>query len=76
VTNTGNQNMHSWMVHWTWPSGVTLTNIWNAEHSSMGGVEMAGPSWNGSVATSGSIEFGMNVSGALTSAPEFECFPS
>jgi lytic cellulose monooxygenase (C4-dehydrogenating) len=77
VANTGSQAMHNWMVHWTWPSGVTLGNIWNAEHSSMGGVEMAAPaSWNASIATSGSVEFGMNVSGALTSAPEFDCFPS
>jgi len=77
VANTGSQAMHNWMVHWTWPSGVTLGNIWNAEHSSMGGVEMAAPaSWNAAIATGGSVEFGMNVSGSLTSAPEFECFPS
>jgi chitin-binding protein len=77
VTNTGTQHMNNWMVHWTWPSGVTMSNIWNAEHSTMGGVEMAAPvSWNRTVATSGSVEFGMNVSGAITTAPEFDCFPS
>ncbi|HEX2145102.1 MAG TPA: lytic polysaccharide monooxygenase [Glycomyces sp.] len=78
VTNTGSQAIHNWMLHWTWPSsGVQITQIWNAEHSTMGGMEMAEPvSWNAAVATGGSTEFGFNVSGSLTSAPTFECFPS
>ncbi|NUQ89671.1 MAG: cellulose-binding protein [Glycomyces artemisiae] len=78
VKNTGTQAMHNWMLHWTWPSsGVTVSQIWNAEHSTMGGVEMASPvSWNAAVALNGTVEFGFNVSGSLTSAPEFECFPT
>jgi chitin-binding protein len=38
---------------------------------------MAAPvSWNKAIATGGSVEFGMNVSGSLSGAPAFECFPS
>ncbi|MFB9662022.1 lytic polysaccharide monooxygenase [Glycomyces mayteni] len=78
VKNTGTQAIHNWMLHWTWPaSGVTVSQIWNAEHSVMGGVEMASPvSWNAAVPVGGTVEFGFNVSGSLTGAPVFECFPS
>ena len=77
VANTGTRNINNWMLHWTWPSGVSMSQVWNAEHSVMGGVEMAAPvSWNKTIAAGGSVEFGMNVSGALSGAPAFECFPS
>lgn len=77
VANTGSQAIHNWMLHWEWPSGVTLGNIWNAEHSTMGTMEMAEPvDWNKAIPVGGSIEFGLNVSGSLTSAPEFACLPS
>jgi chitin-binding protein len=77
VANTGTQAVHNWMLHWTWPSGVTASQAWNAELSTMGGVEMAEPvSWNASIPVGGSVEFGMNVSGSLTSAPAFDCLPS
>ena len=78
VTNTGTQNIHNWMLHWSWPrSGTTISQIWNAEHSVMGGVEMAEPvSWNRSIAVGGSVQFGFNVSGAIGDTPEFDCLPS
>ncbi|WP_204745376.1 lytic polysaccharide monooxygenase [Glycomyces paridis] len=78
VENTGDQAIHNWMLHWEWPSsGVTISQIWNAEHSTMGDMEMAAPvSWNQAIAVGGSIEFGFNVSGALSGAPEFDCFPT
>jgi chitin-binding protein len=77
VANTGTQAIHNWMLHWQWPSGVTLGNIWNASHSTMGTSEMAAPvDWNKAIPIGGSVEFGFNVSGALASAPAFECFPS
>ncbi|RRS00336.1 lytic polysaccharide monooxygenase [Glycomyces terrestris] len=78
IANTGSQAIHTWMLHWTWPtSGVAISSIWSAEHSTMGGMEMAGPAaWNAAVAVDGTAEFGFNVSGPLSTAPEFECFPS
>ena len=78
VSNTGTQAIHNWMLHWTWPrSGAAVSSVWNAEHSTMGGMEMAEPvSWNKEIAVGGSVQFGFNVSGAIGSAPEFDCFPS
>jgi chitin-binding protein len=77
VANTGTQAIHNWMLHWAWPSGVTADQAWNAELSTMGGVQMAEPvSWNAAVPVGGSVEFGMNVSGSLASAPAFDCLPS
>ncbi|MDA1360812.1 lytic polysaccharide monooxygenase [Glycomyces luteolus] len=77
VANTGTQAIHNWMLHWQWPAGVTLSNIWSASHSTMGTMEMAAPvDWNKEIPVGGSVEFGLNVSGSLTSAPTFECLPS
>ncbi|GAA2304216.1 hypothetical protein GCM10009853_071490 [Glycomyces scopariae] len=78
VKNTGSQAIHTWMLHWTWPaSGVTISQIWNASHSTMGGMQMAAPvSWNAAVALNGTVEFGFNVNGPLTTAPTFDCFPT
>jgi lytic cellulose monooxygenase (C4-dehydrogenating) len=77
IANTGTQAIHNWMLHWQWPSGVTLSNIWNATHSTMGSMEMAAPvDWNKAIPVGGSVEFGLNVSGSLASAPAFDCLPS
>lgn len=79
VTNTGDANIGDWMIHWLWPpnSGITITNSWNTEISTMGDMEMAGPSgWNASIATGQSVTFGFNVNGSLTSMPELDCIPS
>ncbi|MEU6859145.1 lytic polysaccharide monooxygenase [Glycomyces sp. NPDC046736] len=78
VANTGTRTVHAWMLHWTWAnSGVTINQIWNAEHSTMGGMEMAEPlSWNQEIPVGGQVEFGFNVSGALGGAPELDCIAS
>ncbi|MCH7230666.1 lytic polysaccharide monooxygenase [Glycomyces sp. L485] len=78
VTNTGDANMGSWMVHWLWPpdSGIEITQAWNTEISTMGDMQMASPSgWNASIASGESVNFGFNVSGALSSMPELDCMP-
>lgn len=79
VTNTGTDNIGDWMIHWLWPpeSGITITNAWNTEISTMGDMEMASPSgWNASIAAGQSITFGFNVNGSLTSMPALDCIPS
>jgi predicted carbohydrate-binding protein with CBM5 and CBM33 domain len=77
VANTGTQAVHNWMLHWEWPDGVTLSSVWNASHSTMGTMEMAAPvEWNKEIPVGGSVEFGFNVSGSLSTAPVFQCLPS
>jgi chitin-binding protein len=78
VANNGDRTVNNWMLHWAWPSsGVTISNIWNAEHSVMGGQQMASPaSWNAAIPAGGSVEFGFNVNGSLSSLSGFDCLPS
>ncbi|WP_347177477.1 lytic polysaccharide monooxygenase [Glycomyces sp. L485] len=79
VSNSGTQTVDDWTLHWSWPSNsdVAVTNIWNAEHSRSGGVETAEPvGYNQSIASGGSVTFGFNVSGSLSSMPEMDCLPS
>ncbi|GAB3644618.1 lytic polysaccharide monooxygenase [Glycomyces tarimensis] len=79
VSNNGSRAVNNWMLHWTWPSGsnLSVTNIWNAEHSQMGGMEMAEPiGYNQSIAAGSSVTFGFNVSGSLSSMPSLDCQPA
>ncbi|RRS00337.1 lytic polysaccharide monooxygenase [Glycomyces terrestris] len=79
VANTGTRTVNSWMLHWAWATGSTATvgSIWNAEHSTMGGMQMAAPvGWNKTIAAGGSVSFGFNVNGSLSTMPEIDCLPS
>ncbi|HEU5129262.1 MAG TPA: lytic polysaccharide monooxygenase, partial [Glycomyces sp.] len=79
VANTGSRTVHNWMLHWSWPDGsdVAVTNVWNAEYSQMGGMEMAEPvGYNQTIDTNGSVSFGFNVSGSLSSMPAIDCLPA
>lgn len=79
VANTGTRTVHSWMLHWQWlaSSDVSVSNIWNAEYSTMGTSEMISPvSWNQEIAPGGSVSFGFNVDGALSAMPELDCLAS
>ncbi|THV42643.1 lytic polysaccharide monooxygenase [Glycomyces buryatensis] len=79
VAATGARTVNSWMLHWAWADGsnVAISNIWGAEHSQMGGLEMAEPvSYNQKINASDTVTFGFNVSGSLTSMPEMDCLPA
>jgi len=78
VKNTGTRTVNSWMLHWAWAgSGVTVSSMWSAEHSTMGEMQMAAPvSWNQTIAPGGSVSFGFNVDGSLSSMPKIDCLPS
>ncbi|WP_460495682.1 lytic polysaccharide monooxygenase [Glycomyces tarimensis] len=76
VANTSDAGISDWMIHWLWPpdSGITITNSWNTEISTMGDMQMAGPSgWNANIASGQSITFGFNLNGSLTQMPELDC---
>jgi chitin-binding protein len=79
VANTGTRTVHSWMLHWAWlaNSNVTVSSIWNAEHSSMGGMDMAEPvGWNQTIEPGDSVSFGFNVDGPLSAMPAMDCLAS
>lgn len=78
VENTGTAPVSDWMIHWMWPpgSGITIDSSWGTTISSMGDMQMAGPSdWNGTISSGSSATFGFNASGNLTSMPELDCIP-
>ncbi|GAA2123518.1 lytic polysaccharide monooxygenase [Glycomyces algeriensis] len=78
VANTGTRTVNSWMLHWTWAnSGVAVSNIWSASHSTMGGMQMAAPvTYNQAIPPGGSVSFGFNVNGSLSTMPAIDCLPS
>jgi predicted carbohydrate-binding protein with CBM5 and CBM33 domain len=76
VTNTGSTTISDWMIHWLWPpnSGVTVSQIWNAQLSTMGDMEMASPvGWNQTIQPGQTASFGFNVNGSLSSMPAMDC---
>ncbi|WP_405590257.1 non-reducing end alpha-L-arabinofuranosidase family hydrolase [Streptomyces sp. NBC_01190] len=66
VTNLGD-TVTSWRVGWTFPSGQTVTQLWNGTYTQSGSqVTVTNASYNGSLATGASTSFGFN--GAFTTS--------
>jgi len=67
VRNTGGGAVNPWQVTWTWPSGVTLVNGWNATVTQSGTtVTAAAPSHAPSLAAGASATVGFTANGAAT----------
>ncbi|WP_441338511.1 cellulase family glycosylhydrolase [Micromonospora sp. NBS 11-29] len=62
VTNLGDP-VSGWTLRWTFPSGQQVTQAWNATVTSSGAqVTATNVSYNGAIATNGSVSFGFNGS--------------
>lgn len=69
VKNTGGGAVNPWAVTWSWPSGVTLVNGWNATVTQSGtSVTAAAPSYSASLAAGASVTVGFTANGTA-SAP-------
>jgi endoglucanase len=69
VKNTGSGAVNPWSATWTWPSGVTLVNGWNATVTQSGTtVTAAAPSYASSLAAGASVTIGFTANGTA-SAP-------
>jgi len=67
VRNSGTAAVNNWRVTWTWPSGVTLNNGWNATVTqSATTVTAAAPSWATSLAAGASVAIGFTANGPAT----------
>ncbi|NUT35354.1 MAG: xyloglucanase [Hamadaea sp.] len=67
VRNTGTSAITGWTVRWTFANGQTIQSLWNGSHTQSGAtVTVTNLSYNGSIAVSGSTNFGFN--GSWTSA--------
>jgi chitin-binding protein len=78
VKNTSSSPVSNWMIHWLWPpnSGITIRDNWSSTITTMADMQMAGPAaWNGTISANGSVTFGFNVTGTLTTMPAMECMP-
>lgn len=60
VTNEGSAPADGWSVTWTYPSGQSVTNAWNAEIAQTGGtVTATNAAWNGALSPGASAGFGL-----------------
>ncbi|MFD2685159.1 glycoside hydrolase family 6 protein [Streptomyces phyllanthi] len=68
VTNNGAAKS-SWAVKWSYAGNQRITNGWNARLTQSGtGVTAANETYNGTLATGGSVSFGFNASYSGTNA--------
>jgi len=67
VKNTGSGTLNPWSATWTWPSGVTLVNGWNATVTQSGTtVTAAAPSYASSLAAGASVTIGFTANGTAS----------
>ncbi|WP_410813614.1 lytic polysaccharide monooxygenase [Micromonospora sp. 067-2] len=63
IMNHGSTPFAGWTASWTWPSGQTIGQIWNATQSTSGSsVTATNVSYNGTVAPEGTTTFGFLAS--------------
>jgi hypothetical protein len=64
ITNTGSSTVGNWRSTWTAPSGVTVTNGWNATVTQSGStVTAAAPSWSTDLGPGQSVTVGYQANG-------------
>lgn len=69
ITNLGDP-VNGWNLVWTFPNGQRVTQVWNATVTSSGDqVTATNVSYNGAIATNGSVSFGFNGSWSTANNP-------
>ena len=72
ITNAG-RPLSGWRVAWTMPAGQRVTERWSGTFSQQGDrVEVTPASWNGTLGSSATLEFGFNVSHAGFNPPPID----
>jgi endoglucanase len=70
ITNAGTSAVNNWRATWTVPSGVTLSNGWNATVTQSGTTfTAAAPAWAPNLAAGASATIGFTANGPSTPAP-------
>ncbi|WP_217709644.1 cellulose binding domain-containing protein [Amycolatopsis sp. Hca4] len=68
VTNLGSP-VNGWQLTWTFSGDERITQLWNGTHTQSGAqVSVTNASWNGAVATGGTVSFGFNATSSGSSA--------
>jgi len=70
VTNTGTTATNGWTVKWTFPSGQTITQLWNGVAVQTGSaVTVTNAAYNGALSAGQSTTFGFTGSVNATNTP-------
>lgn len=60
LNNSGSSDKNGWTVTWTFPSGQTVSSLWNANYTQTGAnVSVSDLGWNGTIAAGASVSFGL-----------------
>ena len=73
TVTAGSTAITGWTANWTWPSGQSITNSWNAAITTSGSsVSVANMSYNGALAAGGNTTFGLQGNGNAVT-PTLSC---
>ena len=73
TVTAGSSAITGWTVNWTWPSGQSITNFWNAAITTSGSsVSAANMSYNGALAGGANTTFGLQGNGNAVT-PTLSC---
>src|ERR1035437_4889185 len=73
TVTAGSSAITGWTVNWTWPSGQSITNFWNATITSSGSAVTAkNAGYNGALGAGGNTTFGMQMNGSAVT-PALSC---
>jgi cellulase/cellobiase CelA1 len=65
----GSSPVNGWTVHFTLPSGQTISSLWNGVNSgNSGAVSVKNAAYNGSIAAGASTSFGFTATGSNAAA--------
>lgn len=74
VRNNGSATLNGWTVRGTFPSGVSITNLWNGTNSSSGSnLVVKNAPYNGSLPGSGTTTFGFTANGNAPASWTLTC---
>jgi endoglucanase len=74
VVSVSGNPVTSWKASWTWPSGQSLINGWNATFTTSGtSVTAVNASYNGSISPGGSVTIGFTANGSVPSSLPITC---
>jgi cellulose 1,4-beta-cellobiosidase len=74
VKNTGSGTMNGWSLRWTFPSSVTITNLWNGSYTRSGNtITVTNASYDGSLAPGATATVGFTATGTSGSPSSVSC---
>jgi hypothetical protein len=74
VSNTGTTPINGWTVSWTFPSGQTISQLWNGTLTQSGSSEtVRNASFNGQIPASNSTSFGFTANGGAPTSLSTAC---